>query len=220
MSRELIESIANGDYVFANELFESRLADIREKKMYEMKRMVQSEAFGGKTRAQAEKEIRARGMTPRKASDVLGDPREAGSTTKKNKKAVSSEIDLEKLGKQWKAAKFGEKKAAVKMVRAAAKKYASTKDTEPTVSKPAPVSDTKTDRVRQSWDRFKTNLTAKMDRKSAMEKKRKEFIAKKPGAIAKRAIELGGKALARNTRGVVSGAINDIGSRLEPNFEE
>ena len=75
MSRELVESILNGDYVSANELFEQRLADIKEKKMYEVKRMVAVESLGGKTRAQAEKEIRARGMTPRRASDVYQDPR-------------------------------------------------------------------------------------------------------------------------------------------------
>lgn len=40
MSIELIESIVNGDYVSANELFEERLADIQEKKLYEVKRMI------------------------------------------------------------------------------------------------------------------------------------------------------------------------------------
>lgn len=40
MSIELIESIVNGDYVSASELFEERLADIQEKKLYEVKRMI------------------------------------------------------------------------------------------------------------------------------------------------------------------------------------
>lgn len=75
MSRELVESILNGDYVSANELFKQNMSNIQERKLYESKRMMQAEVFGGKTTAQAEKEIRARGMTPRRASDVYQDPR-------------------------------------------------------------------------------------------------------------------------------------------------
>lgn len=77
--RELVESILTGNNVEAHRLFEARLNDIREKKLYEAKRNLaaqMNEVLDGKTRAQAEKEIRARGMIPRKASDVYGDPRD------------------------------------------------------------------------------------------------------------------------------------------------
>jgi hypothetical protein len=99
MSKEIVESILLGDYISANDLFEEKLSNIREKKMYEMKRMMQAETFGGRTRAQAEKEIRARGMTPRRASDVYPDPRDIKlakmgepKTDKKRKAAPKSVI--------------------------------------------------------------------------------------------------------------------------------
>jgi hypothetical protein len=95
MSRELIESILNKDYVSANELFEENMSDIQERKLYESKRMMQSEVFGGMTRAQAEKKYRERGQTPRKASDVYGDPRQTKLTpigTEKKRKAVPSSV--------------------------------------------------------------------------------------------------------------------------------
>lgn len=44
MSVDLINSVANGDYVSANRLFEQRLENILEKKLYERKRMVAAEA--------------------------------------------------------------------------------------------------------------------------------------------------------------------------------
>jgi hypothetical protein len=73
---QLLEHILNEDYVSANQIFEEKMLELQEKKLLESKKMIQAEALGGKTRAQAEKEIRARGMTPRKASDVYPDPRD------------------------------------------------------------------------------------------------------------------------------------------------
>ena len=56
----------------ANAVFEAKIAEIMERKMYEMKRMMQAEVFGGLTPA----EIDARKKAGyRKAADVLGDPR-------------------------------------------------------------------------------------------------------------------------------------------------
>lgn len=96
MSRELLESILNKDYVSAKGLFEQRLTDIREKKMYEVKRMVACEELGGRTIAQAEKQMRARGLTPRRASDVLPDPRSAtmpsATTPEKKRKAAPTSV--------------------------------------------------------------------------------------------------------------------------------
>ena len=72
---QLLEHILNGDYVSANDLFEERMVELQEKKLYESKRMIQAEAIGGRTIAQATKDMQARGLKPRKASDVLPDPR-------------------------------------------------------------------------------------------------------------------------------------------------
>jgi hypothetical protein len=98
---KLLESILNRDYVSANELFEERMVELQEQKLYEEKRMLaaqMNEAMGGKTIAQARADIEARGITPRKASDVLQDPKDrrlppigSKSTVKTKKKKVSEE---------------------------------------------------------------------------------------------------------------------------------
>lgn len=97
----LLEHILNGDYVSANDIFENKMVELQEQKLYETKRMIQSEAVGGRTIAQAIKDMQARGLTPRKASDVLGDPRDrplppVGSKRKspvKRKKVSEEQID-------------------------------------------------------------------------------------------------------------------------------
>lgn len=55
MSIDLINSVVNGDYVSANKLFEERLTNIREKKLYELKRMMQAEVFGGMSKEDLKK---------------------------------------------------------------------------------------------------------------------------------------------------------------------
>lgn len=121
----LIESILSEDFVSASELFESRMQQIAEHKLLETKKQIQAEGMVGmgKPIAQARKDIEARGMTPRRASDVYPDPRGNISTKPKAKKPTSDSDILTNLSKQWKSAKFGERKAAVKMVRKAAKAY-------------------------------------------------------------------------------------------------
>lgn len=88
----------------ANDMVEAKLAEIRERKMYEMKRMFAAkmeEGVGGLTLAQvqARKELGWK-----RASEVLPDPRESrsGSTTfhskpKKAKKKLKEEIDPEQV---------------------------------------------------------------------------------------------------------------------------
>lgn len=73
MSKELVESIISNNMLDANDMVEAKLAEIRERKLYEMKRMFAAEAFGMLkfTKAEIEKK-KAQGY--RKASDVLGDP--------------------------------------------------------------------------------------------------------------------------------------------------
>lgn len=101
MSIELVESIINGDYVSANELFEQRLNDIKEKKLYETKRMVAAdmdEAFGGLTKKEIE-DRKKKGFL--KASDVLNDPRDIKIPLRKKedkKKKRVSEETLDEAG--------------------------------------------------------------------------------------------------------------------------
>lgn len=71
MSRHLVESIISKNMLEASDVVEAKLAEIREKKIYEMKRMMQAEAFGGLTKAEIEARKKA---GYRKAADVLGDP--------------------------------------------------------------------------------------------------------------------------------------------------
>ena len=74
----LIENILSNNLVEANKILETRLSEIQEQKLYEAKRELAArldEVMGGRTIAQAEKEMRARGKEPRRASDVLPDPR-------------------------------------------------------------------------------------------------------------------------------------------------
>jgi hypothetical protein len=97
----IIEKILSNELVEASRIFEEKMDSIKENKLYESKRFLAAkmhEAMGGKTIAQAKADIQARGMTPRKASDVLQDPRDRrlsplGSkpTVKTKKKKVSEE---------------------------------------------------------------------------------------------------------------------------------
>ncbi len=71
MSKHLIESIISDDLLQASDIFEAKLNEIRARKMYEMKRMYQSEAFGGLTKDEIEMRKKA---GYKKASEILGDP--------------------------------------------------------------------------------------------------------------------------------------------------
>ena len=99
----LIEHVLNEDYVSAQNVFESRLSDILEQKLYEKKRMIQAEAFGGLTQAQ----IQARKeLGWKKAADVLGDPRDRKYSIKKPKvkvkvkKKIKEDIDRAEVEKE------------------------------------------------------------------------------------------------------------------------
>lgn len=102
----LVEHILAENYVEASNIFEDRLNTILEKKLIEKKKMMQAEAVGGRTIAQAIKDMQARGLTPRKASDVLVDPRDEslpliGSKRKlpvKRKKPKKESLDEAGLG--------------------------------------------------------------------------------------------------------------------------
>ena len=70
---DLVENILSENYVSASNIFESRLNEILEKKLVEMKKCIQAEAFGALSKADIEARRR---LGWRKASDVLPDPRD------------------------------------------------------------------------------------------------------------------------------------------------
>lgn len=61
MSKQLIESIVSGNMLEASDMLEEKLNQIRERKMYEMKRMYAAESSMG---GQDPEELRARGYRP------------------------------------------------------------------------------------------------------------------------------------------------------------
>lgn len=99
MSRQLVESIIDKEFVLAESHLTDRLNAIMEKKLYEKKRMVSAEmneVLGGMTRAEIEAKKKA---GYRKAADVLQDPRDIkikissmGRKKSTKKKAVEEEI--------------------------------------------------------------------------------------------------------------------------------
>lgn len=95
---DLVESIISEDYVSASEIFESRLEEIMEQKLYEMKKHIQAEAVGGLTLDQINARKR---LGWKKASDVLPDPRDIvigsskSTSTPKKKPAVKRKKKLE-----------------------------------------------------------------------------------------------------------------------------
>jgi hypothetical protein len=102
MSRQLIESIVSNNMLEANDMVEAKLAEIRERKMYEMKRMFAAKmheaAGGGMTKSEMEAKRKA---GYKKASDVLGDPSKTNlsAATKKYREGKEAEKKSEK--KSW-----------------------------------------------------------------------------------------------------------------------
>lgn len=122
---QLLEHILNGDYVSANELFEERMVELQEQKLYEVKRMIQEQTFpSGVAGVEARKKAGFR-----KASDVLGDPTEGrkGTGTKKPKQTAAAD--------EWKKMSFGQKKSLFKRVKASVEKKSPKLVSEPTVTR-------------------------------------------------------------------------------------
>lgn len=95
--KDLIEHIITDDFVSANDILESRIANIVEKKLYEKKRMMQAEAFGGMSKKELEDRRKA---GYRKASEVLGDPDKAtklSPAAKKYRESLKKKVSEEIL---------------------------------------------------------------------------------------------------------------------------
>ena len=88
----LVENILNENYVSAQEIFEERLGEILEQKLYEKKRMMQAEAFGGMTKQDIERRKKAGFM---KASDYFA----ALNAAKEIEKKAKSDIEPKKKKK-------------------------------------------------------------------------------------------------------------------------
>jgi hypothetical protein len=116
--RALVESILTGDNVEASRLFESRLNSIVEKKLYEKKRMVAADMYESLPSRMSPatikkyQEIEKRGMTPQKASDVYGDPRDIdiNITSKKRKAPPASDLRRGSSGEEMNRAIAASKK--------------------------------------------------------------------------------------------------------------
>lgn len=96
MSKELVESILDKDFVLAESYFNDVLNNIMEKKLYEKKRMIAAqmdEALGGLSRAEIEMRKKA---GYRKAADVLKDPRADIGKSEARKKLERMEKEKEK----------------------------------------------------------------------------------------------------------------------------
>lgn len=105
---QLLEHILNKDYLSANELFEERMVELQEQKLYESKRMMQAEVFG----RLSPKEIEDRKKAGyRKATEVLGDP-----TRQKMKPLVKLKKKITKVVKEDSLDEAG-LGSAVKVVR-------------------------------------------------------------------------------------------------------
>lgn len=91
--RNLVESILSDDLLAASEVFESHIAEIMEKKLYEKKRMMQAEAFGGMSKHDIERRKKAGFI---KASDYY----DAMDKLKEIKRKAESDIKPEKKKKK------------------------------------------------------------------------------------------------------------------------
>lgn len=141
---KLVESILENDFVSAQAIFEERIAAIAERKLLEVKKMVQEQTFpAGVAGVEARKKAGFK-----RASDVLGDPT-AGRKTSRGKTGAGDDagMALQNLRKGWKQASFGERRRAVKMVHQAVKQYAGTQEppSATTTTTPAQPSSVKTD---------------------------------------------------------------------------
>lgn len=99
---QLLEHILNGDYASANDLFEERMVELQEKKLYEAKQMVaadMNESVGILKFSKADIEAK-RAAGYRKATDVLGDPsaKKMKPLVKLKKKKKVSEETLDEAG--------------------------------------------------------------------------------------------------------------------------
>lgn len=111
----LVENILEENYISANQIFEDRLAEIMEKKLYEKKKMMQAEAFGGMSKEDIERRKKAGFI---KAADYF----KALETAKEIERKSKSDIEPKK--KKVSEAYTGTGSGSEKELEARAKKSA------------------------------------------------------------------------------------------------
>jgi hypothetical protein len=158
---KLVESILSGDYSEANQLFADRIDHIKECKLYEAKKQLQAEAFGGKSPEQIKSQPGYRG----RASDVLGlspydksreDKKKriaAQAAEKKQKSKSTGEKASAYLEKQRKKQSQEKDKAVVTAKQKTSKAKPEPKEKAKPVSKPD-YENTPTGRNRQKADAY------------------------------------------------------------------
>jgi len=201
---DLLEHILSEDYVSAGQLFEERLNNIVEKKLYEMKKNIQAEAFGALSKADIEARRKA---GYRKASEVLDDPYDRPMTM------IGKEKSSETKSKPRRRTKLKLKEDSPPPASAAAlaninrianlkkaEKFQQTKQSQ----------DVDHSKDSEDWKQFKTDYS----NKKAKEAKRAEFIKKYPGRIAKHMVLKGAEAIghgvARSGSSIVKGLARSL----------
>jgi len=94
----LVENILEENYVSANQIFEDRLAEIMEKKLYEKKKMMQAEAFGGMSKQDIERRKKAGFM---KAADYFAALNTAKEIEKKSKSDIEPKSKKKKVDEAY-----------------------------------------------------------------------------------------------------------------------
>ena len=115
--KDLIDQILSENYVAAQNSFESRIHDIMEAKLHEMKKDMQAEVFGGLSKDEIEARKKA---GYRKAADVLGDPdetrRKSLSPAKQRMMGAEAEKKKKKIAEDWgRAVQMGAKRTMTRL---------------------------------------------------------------------------------------------------------
>ena len=182
----LLESILNGDYVSANEIFEQKMVELQEKKLIEVKKQIQAEMFG-MTKAEIEAKKKA---GYRKAADVLGDPRdikiEPLVKTKKIKKKKVSEETLDEIKLPGDVAGSLSRKVAAKTIKLGRKYLGKDFSKRYLKSRTAEVEASKQEKEKQSafpQDMHDTQSSAEKERPGRLARNLNTLMGRKPGYV-------------------------------------
>lgn len=228
--KDLVENILSENYVSAQDIFESRMQKIVEKKLCEMRKDMQAEAFGGLSKQDIEARKKA---GYKRASEVLPDPRgketispAAQRLRKAAKKKISEAISFGQAAKAVHKMTPDEKSEYQKGMAmrrlGTGRKTSGQAGQQPSWTTAMKTSSPEKDdesaqkqRVAKSWEKFQTDLAGKLERSSAMDKKRTEFLKARPmmraGMAAKK---FAGSKTGQALGGAFKGALDAL-----PNME-
>ena len=222
--RDLIHNILSENYVAAEDSFQSHMNEIMENKLYEVKKMVQEQHFPtGIAGVEARKKAGFK-----RASDVLGDP--TAGRKKGAGKNVPAKDDigthLQRLGAEWKKAKFGERRQAVRMIHQAVKGFQK-KQPEPEAPKPAAAPEPAAKKPATAQRGFTAplsgtpkkkphdELTRQVVRRMDLNARAKEFAKRRPDVMARVVAAKAKKGLKSGLKTGLKGAIDSLPSVYE-----